>query len=101
MEIAGTKGTHVAGLCDRTPVRSTEPDENFPAGDPWMLFYDRFNHANTAELNAFIEMAAGRSASPSTMEDALAAFYVAEAADRSKLIKRPERVQLVTSGERS
>ncbi|MEP6559771.1 MAG: Gfo/Idh/MocA family oxidoreductase [Nakamurella sp.] len=96
MEIAGTKGTHVAGLCERTPVTSTEPGENFPGGDPWMLFYDRFNHAYTAELNAFIDVAAGRTASPSTVQDALAAFYVAEAADRSKRSKQPERVQLVT-----
>ncbi len=101
MEVAGTKGTYVVGLCDRTPVRSTEPGENFPGGDPWVLFYDRFNHAYTAELNAFIEVAAGRSANPSTVQDALAAFYVAQAADRSKRSLRPERVQLVTSRQGS
>ena len=40
-------------------------------------------------MNAFVELALGRRESPCTVEDALEAFYVAEAATRSRLEHRP------------
>lgn len=93
MELAGTKGTHVVGLSDRVPLRSTERDVTFPAAEPWMFFYERFHDAYAAELQAFIDMAAGRSESPCTVEDGLKALYVAEAADLSRRERRPVAVK--------
>jgi myo-inositol 2-dehydrogenase / D-chiro-inositol 1-dehydrogenase len=96
MELAGTDGTHVVGLADRSPLRSTEPDTTFPVGEPWVIFYERFGAAYTAELTAFIDMAAGRRESPCTVLDGLKAFYAAEAADLSRREHRPVRVEEVT-----
>jgi len=44
------------------------------------------------ELAAFIEVAAGRAASPCTLEDALEAFYVAEACELSRQRNQPVQV---------
>jgi myo-inositol 2-dehydrogenase/D-chiro-inositol 1-dehydrogenase len=74
------------------PLRSAEPGVSFPAGIPRRHFADRFGAAYRAELAAFIEVAAGRAASPCTLEDALEAFYVAEACELSRQRNRPVQV---------
>lgn len=96
MELAGTKATFAVGLSDRVPLQSTEPDTTFPNGEPWVVFYERFHEAYAAELQAFIDMVAGRRESPCTVEDGLKAFYAAEAADRSRREHRPVRIEEVT-----
>lgn len=95
MELAGTMSTHAVGLSDRVPLRSAEPDTTFPTGEPWVVFYERFHHAYAAELQAFIDMAAGRRESPCSVEDGLQALYVAEAADLSRREHRPVLVEKV------
>jgi predicted dehydrogenase len=92
MEIAGTRATHVVGLSDRSPLRSAEPGVTFPAGAPWGPFWERFEQSYSAELHAFIDMAAGRRDSACTVADALQAFYVADAAELSRCEHRPVRV---------
>jgi len=96
MELAGTKATWVVGLDDRTPMTSAEEGATFPAGKPWPDFWTRFAPAYRAEMNAFMEVAKGAAPSPCTVEDALAALYVAEAAEMSLRQGRPVEVAEVT-----
>lgn len=84
LEVLGSAGSVCAGLDDRMPLRSAEPAEPFPAGPAYRDFMERFGEAYVAELAAFIDVAAGRTASPCTPEDALEAFYVAEACELSR-----------------
>ena len=97
MEVAGTRATHVVGLSDRTPVRSAEPGVEFPAGNPWVLFWERFEPSYVKELQAFIDVAAGRRESPCTVRDALEALYIAEAAELSRAERRPVRLEEVAA----
>ncbi len=92
MELAGTKGTYAVGLSDRMPMTSTEQGVTFPAGEPWPNFWVRFTAAYVDEMNAFVEVAKGNAPSPCTVEDALAALYVAEAADLS--MRQGRRVEV-------
>lgn len=92
MELAGTKATYVVGLSDRTPMMSAEQDVTFPGAEPWPNFWVRFTPAYVAEMNAFMEVAKGDAPSPCTVEDALAALYVAEAADLS--MRQGRRVEV-------
>ena len=92
MELAGTKGTVVVGLEDRVPLRSVEPGVTFPAGEPWPAFWPRFTPAYRAEMTAFVAMVRGSSPSPCTVEEALQAVLIAEAADRSRQQNRPVRL---------
>jgi myo-inositol 2-dehydrogenase/D-chiro-inositol 1-dehydrogenase len=95
MEVAGTLGTMVVGLDERVPLRSAEPGVTFPPGPPWPGFWDRFTPAYAAEMTAFVAMARGQRPSPCTVDEALAALFVAEAADRSRREHRPVAVQQV------
>jgi len=84
LEVLGSAGSLCAGLDGRMPLRSAEPGESFPSGPAYRQFTERFRDAYSAELTAFTEVAAGRMASPCTLEDALEAFYVAEACELSR-----------------
>ena len=89
LEVLGSAGSVCAGLDDRMPLRSADPGESFPAGPPHRDFMGRFGDAYVAELAAFIGVAAERTASPCTLEDALEAFYVAEACELSRHRQQP------------
>jgi myo-inositol 2-dehydrogenase / D-chiro-inositol 1-dehydrogenase len=89
LEVLGSAGSVCAGLDDRMALRSAEPGESFPAGPAHRDFMGRFGDAYAAELTAFIDVAAGRTASPCTLEDALEAFYVAEACELSRRRQQP------------
>jgi myo-inositol 2-dehydrogenase / D-chiro-inositol 1-dehydrogenase len=58
-------------------------------------FLDRFRDAYVAELTAFIEVAAGKAVSPCTPDDALEAFYIAEACTLSRLRNEPVTIEEV------
>ncbi|MFG1947950.1 Gfo/Idh/MocA family oxidoreductase [Nonomuraea sp. NPDC048826] len=90
MELAGTEGTLAVGLSPRAPLASTEGLA--PGGDPWPDFVTRFADAYRAELDAFLRGAPG-----CAVEDALAALYVAEAAELSRRERRPVEVAEVTA----
>lgn len=92
LELHGFADSIAVGLEDRLPLRSVEPGTTFPAGVPHAFFMDRFADAFRAELAAFVELAAGRRASPCTVADAVATSWVAEACDRSLREHRPLRV---------
>lgn len=94
LEASGSKTTLVAGLDRHTPLVSAD-DATGPAGPPYDGFIARFHDAYVAELAAFVEVVAGRRASPCTGEEALEALLVAEAAERSRLLGRPVAVEEV------
>ncbi|HET8615326.1 MAG TPA: Gfo/Idh/MocA family oxidoreductase [Actinomycetales bacterium] len=96
MELAGTKDTWVVGLDQRIPLHSAEPGADIPSAHPWPGFWPRFTPAYRAEINGFVDLVRGGGESPCTVDDALAALVVAEAAARSRREHRP--VHLVEMG---
>jgi len=78
MELAGTKGTWAVGLGPRAPLSTSEGLQ--PSGEPWPDFVARFAGAYAAELDGFLR----GTTSLCPIEDALAALYVAEAAELSR-----------------
>jgi myo-inositol 2-dehydrogenase/D-chiro-inositol 1-dehydrogenase len=88
MELAGSGGTLAIGLDDRTPLRTAQPGVAWPADSGYTGFLDRFADAYVAELRAFLDVARGRRANPCGGQEALAALYVAEAAQRSATAHR-------------
>ena len=98
LEVLGSAGSVCAGLDDRMALRSAEPGsafQGFPAGPAHRDFAGRFGDAYVAELAAFLGVAAGQAASPCTLEDALEAFYVAEACELSRHRQQPVPVAAV------
>ena len=89
MELAGTSATWVVGLDAHAALVSAEAGVDFPDGTPWDSFWPRWTPAYVAEMNAFVELALGRRDSPCTVDEAMEAFFVAEAATRSRLEHRP------------
>lgn len=89
LELLGSQGSVCAGLDAKTALRSAEPGESFPPGSAHRHFMERFRDAYAAELAAFTELAARRAESPCTLEDALEAFYVAEACELSRQRNQP------------
>lgn len=90
MELAGTKGTQAVGLGPRAPLRSSEGLR--PPGEPWPDFVTRFADAYVAEIDGFLRS----DVSPCSIEDALAALYIAEAAELSRRERRPVEIAEVT-----
>lgn len=89
LEVMGEQGTITAGLDHSLAMRSAEEDVDFPRGPQKWSFMERFLPAYRAELTAFLEVAAGRAASPCTIADALEAFRTAEACEVSRAERRP------------
>ena len=95
MELLGSGDSVVVGWDGRMPLRSVEP-EGPPAPDnPYPHFQARFAQAYRAEMEWFVELAAGRRESPCTAEDALAALRIAVACGRSRAEHRPVRLEEV------
>lgn len=87
MELAGSGGTWVAGLGPRAPL--TSADHRSGPEQPWPDFVTRFADAYRAELRAFLQAVRGERDIPCTVEDALAALRIADAAERSRREERP------------
>ena len=79
------------------PSCSAEPGVEFPEGSAWPNFWERFTPAYVAEINAFVELVEGRRDNPCTVAEALEAFYIAEAATRSRLERRAVTIAEVRS----
>jgi myo-inositol 2-dehydrogenase / D-chiro-inositol 1-dehydrogenase len=98
LELFGTGASLVAGVDERTPLRSVEAGA--PAvGRGYRTFMDRFAPAYRAELAAFVEAVVGGGPSPCSIREARAALIVARAADRSRHEHRPVTIEEVTSAE--
>ncbi|AOW92163.1 dehydrogenase [Rhodococcus sp. WMMA185] len=95
LEVLGSIDSVVAGLDERLPLRSVDPDAQFPSGVPHSFFMDRFADAYRVELETFIEVAAGRQPSPCTLADAVESAWVAEAAALSLEEGRPVTISEV------
>ena len=92
MDVHGTEGTDVVGMDERLPVRSLEPGVAYPSGEPWVDFIARFADCYERELEAFLDVVAGKGEVPSTMDDAVASLRVAEACAASCREGRPVKV---------
>lgn len=97
LELHGSAGSVAAGLDEGLPLRSADPQVGFPAGPAHRFFMDRFATAFQTEMATFLEVAAGRRASPCTVADGLAASWVAEACARSLTEHRPVRLDEVVA----
>jgi myo-inositol 2-dehydrogenase / D-chiro-inositol 1-dehydrogenase len=64
-------------------VATTGADPDWPVGQLYTGFADRFRDAYAAELNTFLKVAAGRADNPCSGAEALEALLVAEAAELS------------------
>jgi myo-inositol 2-dehydrogenase/D-chiro-inositol 1-dehydrogenase len=91
-ELFGSRDSVSVGLGPRMPLRSVEPGVAAPTEPGWSGFIERFAPAYTAELVAFVEVAAGRAATPCTAHDGVEALRIAEAATRSLAEHRPVRL---------
>jgi myo-inositol 2-dehydrogenase/D-chiro-inositol 1-dehydrogenase len=96
LEVLGSEGSLVVGLDEHVPLTSAEAGIDWPAGPACDGFMRRFRAAYEAELATFTDVVAGRAPSPCTVHDALAAFHVAEAGERSRAEHRPVRVAEVS-----
>ena len=89
MEVHGSIDTIGVGFDDSLAVTSAEPSGITLAGPRHDLFMDRFLPAYRAELTAFTGVVGDGDPSPCTVDDALQAFRIAEACDRSRREGRP------------
>jgi myo-inositol 2-dehydrogenase / D-chiro-inositol 1-dehydrogenase len=95
LEVAGTDATVSVGLDQRVPLRSAEPGVAFPEGQPYPNFWERFTDAYAKEMDAFLAVVRDGAPSPCTVDEALEALYVAEAATRSRLEDRRVEIEEV------
>ncbi|MEV4256468.1 Gfo/Idh/MocA family oxidoreductase [Spirillospora sp. NPDC049652] len=82
LEVFGAKDSVVAGLDGRTPLTPLPGDGR--GGAAYSGFLERFAAAYDAELEVFLQVAAGELANPCPPEEALEAFYLAEACEVSR-----------------
>src|SRR5690606_42136902 len=90
LELAGTRKTWAVGLDRRAPLLSAGGVQ--PSDPPGPDFQARFEPAYVREMVAFVQAVRGERESPCTVEDALAALYIAEAAELSRRENRPVKV---------
>ncbi len=95
MELAGELDQVAAGLDDRTPITSTEPQGPPPASKPWPGFLERFAPAYEDELAVFVSVLLGETENPCDGREALAALRIAEACEVSRRQGRVVRVEEV------
>jgi len=94
LELFGAADSIVVGVDSRSPIRSVEP------GAPrrtvgYRNFTERFEQAYRDEIAAFVQTVRSGSAIACSLEDAEAALAVAVAAERSRRVRRPVRIEEV------
>ena len=99
MELLGSKDAIAIGLGPRSPIRPLDGG-GLAMTNGWDSFVDRFASAYRAELNAFVEVAAGRATSACTARDGLEAMRIAEAASLSLEERRGVALDEVKVGEK-
>jgi myo-inositol 2-dehydrogenase/D-chiro-inositol 1-dehydrogenase len=97
LEALGSKDSVCVGMDDRLPLRSVEQRVDFPAAAPHTDFLERFHQAYVDEMVAFSDLVAGRIETPCSALEALEAFRIAEACDRSRREGRPVRMDEVVA----
>ena len=94
LEALGSKDSLVAGLTEHTPLSSAD-GRLLEDGSPYTGFLERFGAAYAAEMRAFLRVVSGQGESPCPPEEALEAFYVAEACERSRREQRAVTIEEV------
>jgi myo-inositol 2-dehydrogenase/D-chiro-inositol 1-dehydrogenase len=89
LELFGSHDSLVAGLDQRTPLRSLEPGAPPPARPGYRDFRERFATAYAAEIDAFLEAVRDGLPSPCGGQQARRALRLALAAERSRAQHRP------------
>ena len=92
LEIQGSRDTVVVGLDRHAVLRSAEPESTFPSGPTHPSFAERFVTAYRAEMAAFVEYALGEIPNPCSLEDAVEASRLADAAQSSLATGLPVRL---------
>lgn len=82
LEVFGAGESVAAGWGPRSPITPTEPGVT-PPPDPITSFWDRFDAAYRAEMQAFAQVVAGEAEPASNHHDAYEDLRVAAACDRS------------------
>ncbi|TYK45895.1 Gfo/Idh/MocA family protein [Actinomadura decatromicini] len=82
LELFGSKDSVVTGQDTRTPSTAL-PERDGGSRNVYSGFMERFSDAYDAELRAFVDVIAGRRGNPCPPEEALEAFYLAEACELS------------------
>jgi myo-inositol 2-dehydrogenase/D-chiro-inositol 1-dehydrogenase len=93
IEAIGSQESAAAGLNARTPLRLLDPIGVAEGHAPYASAFDRFADGYRAEIEHFLEVAAGRAQSACTPRDALSTLLVAEAAERSRAAGAPVPVR--------
>ena len=93
IEAVGSRESAAAGINARTPLRLLDPIGVASGYTPYESAFDRFAAGYTAEIEHFLEVAAGRAESGCTPRDALGTLLVAEAAERSRAAGAPVEVR--------
>ena len=96
MELLGSQAAIGVGYDDSLALTSAESGATYPSGPRLATFLDRFAPAYRAEMAAFCEVASGSQPSPCSVAEALAAFRIADAAQRSLESGLPVAVAEVT-----
>lgn len=92
LEIQGSKATVVVGLDQHAALRSAESPSASPSGPTHQTFADRFRGAYRAEMAAFVDFALGGRLNPCSLEDAVEASRLADAAQDSLATGLPVRL---------
>ena len=72
----GSKDSVAAGVDDKWPIRSLEPETRFPAGQPHWFSWTGSNPPFGPEFETFIDVVAGKCPSPCTVTDGLEADWI-------------------------
>ena len=92
LEVFAPGGSVAAGWGPRTPITSTE-EGVAPPEDPILSFWDRFDAAYRAEMEAFVRVVKGEELPASTHRDAYEDLRVATACDLSAAEGRRVRLE--------
>ena len=95
LEVHGFDDTVVAGWDQGVPVLNTDPDSDFPTGQPHHFFMDRFTEAFRTELSGFVKVVQGGPIQGATVADAVEVAWIAEAAAESLRRGAPVRIEEV------
>ena len=94
-EVVGSLDSLSAGLNERMPMRSADPD-GFQPTDPFPAFPDRFHAAYAPEVEAFVALVRGEGGNRCPGQSAVDALRLALASDRSLASGGPVAVADVT-----
>jgi myo-inositol 2-dehydrogenase/D-chiro-inositol 1-dehydrogenase len=99
-ELVGSRDHVAVGWSERTPVRSLERDSMTVASEHWSSWETRFEQAYCSELAGFLEAAVGGADFGATVQDAVAAQRIAEAATQSLAQGSPVKLEslIATAG---